>query len=187
MKVVANIQIYLHAKFHIFLRSPSISPILFSPAVLFNWKKDLIWKKSLWAVFSAVGPALHRPGPSSCASQHASRYRATIADRRGSSPKSPLLCSLTWQHRPNCRRRAGHPSPPHATRMVACSPATLSHRFGYGAPWHPITAALVGVAPIGFWSRPLGYKVLEQAAPLAKLSLPNECCGGHHLALPTCA
>jgi hypothetical protein len=25
--------------------------------------------------------------------------------------------------------------------MVACSPSTLSHRVGYGAPWRPITAA----------------------------------------------
>jgi hypothetical protein len=40
-KVVENIKIYLYAKFHIFLRSPSISLFLFSPADLFNWKKDL--------------------------------------------------------------------------------------------------------------------------------------------------
>jgi hypothetical protein len=43
-KVVANIQIYLHAKFQIFLTHPSISPILSPPADLFNWKRDLDWK-----------------------------------------------------------------------------------------------------------------------------------------------
>jgi hypothetical protein len=40
-KVVENIQIYLHAKFHIFPRSLSISPILFSHVDLFNWKRNL--------------------------------------------------------------------------------------------------------------------------------------------------
>jgi hypothetical protein len=57
------------------------------------------------------------------------------------SPKSSLLCLPEWQHRPNCRRRADHPSPPRATRMTACSPATLSHHVSCGAPWRPITAA----------------------------------------------
>jgi hypothetical protein len=46
-------------------------------------------------------------------------------------------------------------------------------------------SALIGAASVGFWSRPLGDEVLEQAAPLAKLPLPNVCRGGHRLALPT--
>jgi hypothetical protein len=51
----------------------------------------------------------------------------------------------------------------------------------------PPASALVGTAPVGFWSRPLGEEVLEQAAPLAKLPLPNACRGGHCLALLTCS
>jgi hypothetical protein len=43
MKVVANIQIYLHAKFHIFLRSQVFLLFLFSPTDVFNWKKDFKW------------------------------------------------------------------------------------------------------------------------------------------------
>jgi hypothetical protein len=45
-------------------------------------------------------------------------------------------------------------------------------------------SALVSAAPVGFWSRPLGDEVLEQAAPLAKFPLPNACRGGHRLELP---
>jgi hypothetical protein len=67
------------------------------------------------------------------------RYRATVADRWGPPvgavfPQSPLL-------RARVISPAKFPSPPHATRMVACSPATLSHRVGCSAPWCPITAA----------------------------------------------
>jgi hypothetical protein len=58
-----------------------------------------------------------------------------------SSPKSSLLCSPAWQCRPNYWRWAGHPSPPCATRMAACSLATLSHHVDCGALWRPITAA----------------------------------------------
>jgi hypothetical protein len=83
-----------------------------------------------------------------------------------------------------------HPSPPHATRMAACSPATLSHRVGCGALWRPVTAARLCLlsslaAPVGFWSRPLDDEVLEQATLVAKLPPPNVCHGRHHLALPT--
>jgi hypothetical protein len=51
----------------------------------------------------------------------------------------------------------------------------------------PPASALVGAAPVGFWSRSLSEEVLEQAAPLAKLPLPNACRGGHCLALLTCS
>jgi hypothetical protein len=54
----------------------------------------------------------------------------------------PFLCCDTANHHwPNSRQRAVHPSPPYATRMTACPPATLSRRVGCGAPWHPVTAA----------------------------------------------
>jgi hypothetical protein len=104
-------------------------------------------EKILWAVFSAVGPALHRPRCIFVCEAARQPITAPLSPTDGaclsalSSPKSPLLFSPTWQRRPNCRRRADHPSPPRTTRMATCSPATLSHRVSYGAPWHPITAA----------------------------------------------
>jgi hypothetical protein len=52
-----------------------------------------------------------------------------------------LCCDTVDRRRPNSRRRAVHPSPPHATRMTACPLATLSRRVGCGAPWHPIIVA----------------------------------------------
>jgi hypothetical protein len=41
MKVVANIQIYLHAKFHIFMRSTSISTIFIPYYGFIQLEKDL--------------------------------------------------------------------------------------------------------------------------------------------------
>jgi hypothetical protein len=52
-----------------------------------------------------------------------------------------LCCDTTGRRRPNSCRWAIHPSPPHATRMTACPPATLSHCVNCGAPWHPVTTA----------------------------------------------
>jgi hypothetical protein len=52
------------------------------------------------------------------------------------------------------------------------------------ASHHRCLPAIVGVALVEFQSRPLGDKVLKQAAPLAKHPLPNACPGGHCLALP---
>jgi hypothetical protein len=65
------------------------------------------------------------------------------------------------------------------SRQLRCT--VVSHRR-----WPP-ASALIGVAPVGFWSRPLDDEVLEQAALLSKLPLPNACRGGHCLALPACA
>jgi hypothetical protein len=101
----------------------------------------------LWAVFSAVELALHRPQPIFMCETACQPVTAPSSLTDGaclsalSSPKSPLLCSPAWQRRPNCRRRANHPSPPCATRMAACSPTTMGHHVSCGAPWHPITAA----------------------------------------------
>jgi hypothetical protein len=143
MKVVANIRIYLHTKFHIFLRSPTISLFLFSPADLFNWKKDLKWKNHR-------GPFSPRPISARELAYQPVTASPSLTDEARlsapSSPKSTLLCSPAWQCRPNFRRRAGHPSPPHATRMVACSPATLSRHINRGAPWCPITTARCSAA-----------------------------------------
>jgi hypothetical protein len=55
---VENIQIYLHTKFHIFLRSLSISTILFPPADVFQIGKGIrYWKKNCGPLFPA--PAQH--------------------------------------------------------------------------------------------------------------------------------
>jgi hypothetical protein len=146
-KVVANIQIYLYAKFHIFLGSSSISPIFILSCRFIQLEKDLKWKKPWRVVFSAADPALHRPRPSFACEPACQPVTVPLSLTDGacpsalSSPKSPLLCSaLACPRRPNSRRCADHPSPPHATRMAACSPATLSYRVGCGAPWRPVTA-----------------------------------------------
>jgi hypothetical protein len=71
---------------------------------------------------------------------------------------------------------------------VCACPLEPSHRLRCAVASHhrcPPASALVSAAPIGFRGRPLGDEVLEQAAPLAKLPLPNACRGGHRLVLPT--
>jgi hypothetical protein len=59
---------------------------------------------------SASGPDLARKQPITVS-------RAAIADRRSPPvsplfPQIPLVCSSTWQRRPDCWRRVDHPSPP---------------------------------------------------------------------------
>jgi hypothetical protein len=80
-KVVANIQIYLHAKVHIFLRSQVFFLFLFSPADLFNWKNHR-------------GSLFPRSAQLSADPAHL-RVRASLPDgarqSAPSSPKSPLL------------------------------------------------------------------------------------------------
>jgi hypothetical protein len=144
-KVVANIQIYLHAKFHIFLISPSISPILSPPADLFNWKKELDWKNrrgsfSPWPAQLGIDPAHLRKRvglPAVIASP-------SLTDgARLSAPSSPK--SFPAPHRvsssTNSCRQADHPSSACTTSTSTCPPAVVSHRIGCGAPWRPITAA----------------------------------------------
>jgi hypothetical protein len=79
------------------------------------------------------------PGPSLRVSQPASSLT------RCQLPLPPnFLCSApVCPRQPNSRRRAGHPSPPHATRKPTCSPAALSHHAGCGAPWRPTAAVLL--------------------------------------------
>jgi hypothetical protein len=105
MKLVANIQISLHAKFHIFLRSPSISLFLFSLADLFNWKKDLKWENR-YGLFSLPSAQLYtNPGPSSRTSHPASSYYTTVADRWG-----PPVSSLFPQISPPLLARVATPA-----------------------------------------------------------------------------
>jgi hypothetical protein len=105
-------------------------------------------EKSLWAIFSTAGPARRRPRPISAREPACQPVTVPPSLTDGarlsalSSPKSPLLCSApVCPHRPNSHRRAGHPSPPRATRMAACPPATLSHHVSCDVPWRLITVA----------------------------------------------
>jgi hypothetical protein len=173
MKVVANIQISLHAKFHIFLRSPSISLFLFSPTDLFNWKKDLKWENR-YGLFSLPSAQLYTdPGPSSHVSHLASCYYTTVADRWG-----PPVSSLFPQISPPLLARMATPTklpvtgrPPITTschKDGRVFTATLSSRVGCSAPWCPVTVARLRL-------------------PSSALRRSDVCCGGHRLALPMCS
>jgi hypothetical protein len=161
-KVVANIQIYLHAKFHIFLTSSIILLFLFSPADLFNWKnrggRFLRGRPSSaptpahlrvrsWPTPSAssgryqVGPDVSRTPHVSLTPSWAKNRYAPDPPLRLLPPKpvSFLCYDTAGRHRPNSHRQVVHPSPPRATTV--CPPATLSHRVGCAASWRPVTAA----------------------------------------------
>jgi hypothetical protein len=103
-------------------------------------------------------------------------------------PNSPRPRARWYCHR-NSRRYAVHPSPPlrHEDAHVCACHLEPSRRLRCTMASHhscPPMSALVGAASVGFRSRSLSDKALEQAAPLGKLPLPNACRGGHHLALP---
>jgi hypothetical protein len=83
-------------------------------------------------------PISHASGPLRFPAPPSLTNRARLSAL--SSPKSTLPGSPAWQRWPNCRRRADHPSPPHAARMPTCAPAALSHRVGCGALWRSIAA-----------------------------------------------
>jgi hypothetical protein len=72
--------------------------------------------------------------------------------------------------------------------VYACHLEPLCRLWCVVASHHlcPTVSALIATVPVRFQSRLLSDEVLEQAAPLAKLPLPNACRGGHRLALPTC-
>jgi hypothetical protein len=94
-----------------------------------------------------------------------------------SSPKSSRP-HARWHCRLNSRRCATHLSPPlhrEDARVCACHLESLRQLWCAMVSHHccPPASALVG------------DEVLEQAAPLAKLPLPNACRGGHHLGLLT--
>jgi hypothetical protein len=122
-------------------------------------------------------------------SRPASHYRTAVADRQDplvSSlfPLIPLLCStrvatpaeLPPPSRPPVttpRHKDGHVFACHLEPSCQLRCTMESHHRC------PPASTLIGAAPVGFQSRPLGDEVLEQAAPL-----PNACRGGHCLALP---
>jgi hypothetical protein len=121
------------------------------------------------------------------------RYRATITDRCGPLASSlfpqispPLLGRVATQAKLPATRRPPVPTPRRKDgRMLTCHlEPSRQLRCAMVSQHHcPPVSTPIGDASIGFRSRPLGDKVLEQAAPLAKLPLPNVCRGGHHLAL----
>jgi hypothetical protein len=131
-KVVANIQIHLHAKFHIFLRSPSISTILFSPADLLNWKNDLNWKNHC-GPFSPWPPQL-----SSASAQSSRRSWPVLSASSGCYQVSP---DVSWTHTSASLlhgRKTLHTRP-------TIAPCTL--------PYRPLSSApALRRSPAQFWS-----------------------------------
>jgi hypothetical protein len=110
---------------------------------------------------------------------------------RGRLPQNPPRPRVHWHCHRNSRRCAVHPSPPlcrEDARVCACHLEPLCQLWCVVASHHlcPTVSALIATVPVRFQSRLLSDEVLEQAAPLAKLPLPNACRGGHRLALPTC-
>jgi hypothetical protein len=115
-KVIPNILIYLHAKFHIFLRYLNISFYsIFSSARNFKWKRNSEKGNSSQAVFLCAGLHLQCLGPSPPMSRPASHYRAAVTDRWGPPIGAVLPQFLPYSvpachRRPNSHRRAGHTS-----------------------------------------------------------------------------
>jgi hypothetical protein len=152
-KVVVNIQIYLHAKFHIFLRSPSISPIFILSYRFIQWEKGFELEKIIVGRFlrgrpsSTPTPAIPMCEP---ACQPAITSLPLLIDgsllSSPSFPKSsPAPCRVSTSA--NSHRRAGHPSSACTTSMSTCPSAIVSHRVGCGALWHPIAAAATLLLP----------------------------------------
>jgi hypothetical protein len=75
-KVVANIPIYLHTKYHIFLSSQVFLLFLFSPADLFNWKKELNWKITV-GCFLRGRPSLALPSAQSSVRSQPAPYASS--------------------------------------------------------------------------------------------------------------
>jgi hypothetical protein len=97
------------------------------------------------------------------------RHRRSSTAKFRSMGQSPV----TTLHHKDAHVCVCRPEPSRQLRCVVVS----RHRC-------PPASSLVIAASVGFWSRPLGDEVLEQAAPLAKLPLPKACRGDHRLALP---
>jgi hypothetical protein len=111
-----------------------------------------------------------------------------------------LCCDTTGLRRPNSCRWAIHPSPPRATRMTACPPATLSHCVNCDAPWHPVTTAplclLLTALPAGEIPAMPRAKVLHPSLcelsshpspaskPHCRQGIVSPCCAGQPLSRP---
>jgi hypothetical protein len=134
-KVVKNIQIYLHAKFHIFLRFQNISFYLFSHLL----------EKSKWKGFTGRFPLLWHastvPRPIStreptCLPLPHRRHLQTRPTHRGHLPPPPQILPSRALVDIAAVIPATTPSTshhPYVARMPACAPATLSHCIGCGA------------------------------------------------------
>jgi hypothetical protein len=114
--------------------------------LIYSIGKGFKLEKSSWAAFSVAGPARCRPQPISTCEAGPRRLLPRDAAKWVPAPHEPhmsasLCCDTAGRRQPNSRRWAIHPSPPRATRMTVCPPATLSRCVGCGVPWHPITAA----------------------------------------------
>jgi hypothetical protein len=87
-----NIQLYLHAKFHIFLRSLSISFPFILTYLKKQTEKGIEIGKGVSDPFSSTGLLLQRPGPIPRVSQPITISRATVT-----ASWAPLMrTSLLW-------------------------------------------------------------------------------------------
>jgi hypothetical protein len=130
-KVVAIIQIYLHAKFHIFLRSISIFPIFISLLLIFQFGKGIkYWKKNHGSFPSS------RPGSIALLAQPISpnwphRFLPQVAAKRAPVPRGPRVLASLLHGREQLRKLPclcplgwGNPCPSSALRCWS-SPAEI--------------------------------------------------------------
>jgi hypothetical protein len=143
-------------------------------------ENDLKWKKSLWVVFFAVGPALHQTQP--IFTREPTRLpfptSQSLADGvhlSGQSSPNPSLCSTPACHRrPISRRRAGHTLIAFTTSLSTCR-REPSHLLL--VPWS-ITSSLAAAllppvaAPARMPPPAARRRSLAPPAPLAELTRP---------------
>jgi hypothetical protein len=99
-KVVVNIQIYLHAKFHIFLRSPSISLIFILSCRFMQLEKEFKMEKIIVGRFLRGRPS-SAPTPDSLPRAKPARYRARASVADGwDLPVSSLFSQFPFSARP---------------------------------------------------------------------------------------
>jgi hypothetical protein len=172
-------------KISYFSKVPKYFSYFYSLLLIYSIEKRFKLEKNHRGPFSLLSTQrCSASGPDLARKQPVTVSRAAIADRRSPPvsplfPQIPLVCSSAWQRRPNCWRRAGHPSPPlyhkdahvcvcclEPSRWLWCIVASR-HRW-------PPASALVVPASVGFRSQPLDDKAssrLLRCRPAAALPM----------------
>jgi hypothetical protein len=196
-KVVPNILIYLHAKFHIFLRSLNIFSHLILSYWIFHLEKEYKLEHSSRAIFLHTGLLLQHPGstqrmkrrpvtapapPSLTAETHLSGHlppnppllRARVPPLlRARVP--PLLCACVSSpvSSPPLSRSRVNSFSPQCCHMCAYTLEPSRHLLcsvASGCCWPPVPTLAVA-APVGCRCQPLEDGALEQPASLAELPM----------------
>jgi hypothetical protein len=119
MKVVANIQIYLHAKFHIFLRSLSISTTLFPPIDVFQIGKGILKWKNLCGPYPSEPACFYgTSGPAHLCEADPHRFPPWVTAKR-----APVSC------RPHTSTSLLHWREPLGTRPNIAPVTAQTHRL----------------------------------------------------------